>query len=80
MVAQSGLAGSTTMGRNVVMGGQSAAGGHLHIGDFAQFAARSGITKSVEGGKTYGGFPLMLQKDWLRTQLRLIKYFSTKKK
>lgn len=79
MVAQSGLAGSTTLGRNVVMGGQSATAGHLHVGDFAQIAARGGITKSIEGGKTYGGFPLMLQKDWLKTQLRMIKYFKTNK-
>lgn len=80
MVSQSGLAGSATLGRNVVMGGQSAAGGHLHIGDFAQIAARGGITKSIDGGKIYGGFPLMLQKDWLKTQLRMIKYFSVKQK
>jgi len=80
LVSQSGLAGSTTLGRNVVMGGQSATAGHLHIGDFAQIAARGGVTKSIDGGKTYGGFPLMLQKDWLKTQLRMIKYFSTKKK
>ena len=79
LVSQTGLGGSTTLGRNVVMGGQSASGGHLHIGDFAQLAARSGASKSIEGGKTYGGFPLMLQKDWLKTQLRMIKYFSTKK-
>ncbi len=79
MVSQSGLAGSTTLGRNVVMGGQAATAGHLHIGDFAQLAARSGVTKSIEGGKTYGGFPLMLQKDWLKTQLRMIKYFSIKR-
>jgi len=78
VVSQSGLAGSSTLGRNVVMGGQSATGGHLHIGDFTQLAARSGVTKSIEGGKTYGGFPLMLQKDWLKTQLRMIKHFSTK--
>ena len=30
--AQVGLAGSTTLGRNVVMGGQSATAGHLTIG------------------------------------------------
>ncbi|MBL0686291.1 MAG: UDP-3-O-(3-hydroxymyristoyl)glucosamine N-acyltransferase [Sulfurospirillum sp.] len=79
MVSQSGLAGSTTLGRNVVMGGQSAAGGHLSIGDYAQLAARSGVTKSIEGKKIYGGFPLMLQKNWLKTQIKMIRYFDTKK-
>ena len=80
LVAQSGLSGSTTLGRNVILGGQSAVAGHIHIGDFAQVAARGGVTKSLEGGKTYGGFPLVLQKDWLKIQLRMIKYFSSNKK
>jgi UDP-3-O-[3-hydroxymyristoyl] glucosamine N-acyltransferase len=31
MVSQSGIAGSTKLGRNVVMGGQSAAAGHIKI-------------------------------------------------
>ena len=78
IVAQAGIAGSSTFGRNVVMGGQAASAGHVTVGDFAQLAARSGITRSIEGGKIYGGFPLMLQKDWLKTQLRMIKYFNKK--
>lgn len=78
MVAQSGLAGSVKLGRNVVMGGQSAAAGHLEVGDFAMIAARGGITKSIAGGKTYGGFPLTLQSEWLRTQAKISKFFKQK--
>ena len=74
MVAQSGLAGSTKLGRNVVMGGQSAAAGHLEIADFNQFAARSGITKSIkEVGKTWAGFPLYEHKTWLKLQGKIAK-------
>jgi len=73
MVSQSGLSGSTKLGRNVIMGGQSATAGHLSIGDFAVIAARGGVTKTLEGGKTYGGFPLMLQRDWLRKQAKITK-------
>ncbi|WP_458699330.1 UDP-3-O-(3-hydroxymyristoyl)glucosamine N-acyltransferase [Sulfurospirillum sp. 1307] len=80
IVSQTGLSGSSTLGRNVIMGGQSATAGHLKIGDFAMIAARGGVSKSIEGGKTYGGFPLMLQKDWLKIQLRMIKFFSKKQK
>lgn len=76
LVAQSGLAGSTKLGRNVVMGGQSAAAGHLEIGDFAMIAARGGVSKSIEGGKTYGGFPLTLQTEWLKTQAKISKFFK----
>ncbi len=71
LVSQSGLAGSTTLGRNVVMGGKSATSGHLTIGDFAQIAGNSGVTKSLEGGKVYGGFPAIEQKEWLRNQAKI---------
>ncbi len=77
LVAQAGIAGSTTMGRNVVMGGQSAAAGHLSIAPFSTMAARSGVTKSIqESGLTFAGFPLMEHKLWLKLQgkiARLIK-------
>ena len=73
IVAQAGLAGSSKLGRNVVMGGQSATAGHLEIGDFATIAARGGVSKSIEGGKTYGGFPLTLQSEWLKTQAKIAR-------
>jgi len=74
MVSQSGLAGSTKLGRNVVMGGQAAAAGHLEVAPFSTFAARSGITSSIkEPGKTYAGFPLMGHRQWLKLQAKLAK-------
>ena len=77
LVAQSGISGSTTMGRNVVMGGQSATAGHLSIAPFTTMAARSGVTKSInESGLTFAGFPLMEHRLWLKLQgkiARLIK-------
>ncbi len=76
IVSQAGLSGSSTLGRNVVMGGQAATAGHLKIGDFATIAARGGVTKSIEGGKVYSGFPLMLHKDWLRLQAKISKFFK----
>jgi len=73
MVSQSGLAGSTTLGRNVVMGGQSARSGHLTIAPFTTLAARSGVTKSIKNGGVYSGFPLMEHKLWLKLQAKLAK-------
>ena len=69
--AQVGMAGSTTTGRNIVMGGQSATAGHLHLGDFTTIAGKGGVTKSLEGGKTYAGFPAIDHKTWLRLQAKL---------
>lgn len=76
IVSQSGLSGSTKLGRNVIMGGQSATSGHLSIGDFAVIAARGGVTKTLEGKKTYGGFPLMFQRDWLKKQAIIKKIIN----
>lgn len=73
IVAQCGISGSTTLGRNVVMGGQSATAGHLKIGAFTQLAARSGVTKNIEGNQTYAGFPLMEHKRWLKLQAKISK-------
>ena len=73
-VAQSGSAGSTKLGRNVVVGGQSAFAGHLNIAPFSTFAARSGITSDIkESGKTYGGFPLLEQRTWLKLQAKIAR-------
>ena len=76
IVSQTGISGSSVLGRNVVMGGQSATAGHLKIGDFTTVAARGGVTKSIEGGKVYSGFPLMLHSDWLKLQAKIAKFFK----
>jgi len=68
---QTGIAGSTTLGRNVVMASQSGATGHIRIADFTTIAARGGVTKDTEPGKTYAGFPLLEHKVWLRHQGKL---------
>lgn len=73
LVSQAGIAGSTTLGRNVIMGGQAAATGHISIGAFATIAARGGVTKSIAGGKTYSGFPLMEHREWLKLQAKISK-------
>jgi UDP-3-O-[3-hydroxymyristoyl] glucosamine N-acyltransferase len=69
--AQSGLAGSATLGRNVVIGGQTAISGHLHVGDFATIGGKSGVTKSLEGGRTYAGVPAIDHRLWLRIQAKI---------
>ena len=77
LVSQSGLAGSTTLGRNVVMGGQSATAGHLSIAPFTTLAARSGVTKSIVNKGVYSGFPLMEHKLWLKMQAKLAKILES---
>jgi UDP-3-O-[3-hydroxymyristoyl] glucosamine N-acyltransferase len=71
MAGQSGMAGSTITGRNLIMGGQSASAGHLEIGDFVTVAGKGGVTKSLESGKTYAGFPAVEHKLWLKAQAKI---------
>ncbi len=72
LAAQVGLSGSSELGRNVVMGGQSATAGHLSIAPFTTLAARTGVTKNIEqSGKTFAGFPFMDHKQWLKLQGKL---------
>ncbi len=73
IAGQTGIAGSTILGRNVVMAAQSGAIGHIRIADFTTIAARGGVTKNTEPGKTYAGFPLLEHKTWLRFQARLAR-------
>lgn len=80
IVSQVGLSGSTTLGRGVIMGGQSATSGHLTIGDRATIAARGGVSKSLKGGKTYSGFPILLHSDWLKLQAKIALFFKKHKK
>jgi len=73
LAGQVGLAGSTTTGRNLVMGGQSASAGHLHIGDFSTIAGKGGVTKSLEGNNTYAGFPAIDVKLWRKIQAKIAR-------
>lgn len=73
-VAQTGVGGSTKLGRNCVVSGQSAFSDHLSIAPFSTFSARSGVTKNIEkSGGVYSGFPLMNHREWKRLQVRIAK-------
>ena len=78
MAAQVGLAGSSVLKRNVVMGGQSASAGHLVVGAFATIAGKGGVTKSLEGGKTYAGFPAIEIKAWRKMQAAIMRLMKNR--
>jgi UDP-3-O-[3-hydroxymyristoyl] glucosamine N-acyltransferase len=73
ILGQTGIAGSTTFGRNVVMASQSGAVGHIHIADFTTIAARGGVTKDTESGVTYAGFPMMPIREWKKLQAKFAR-------
>ena len=66
LVAQTGIAGSTTLGRNVILGAKAGVAGHLHIGDRVMAAAMSGIHNDQPAGAIVGGTPAFEAKAWAR--------------
>lgn len=73
LVAQVGIAGSTTTGSNVVLGGQVGVGGHIHLGDRAMVAAKSGVHNDLELGAVVAGIPAIPHKTWLRSSAAYAK-------
>lgn len=66
LVALVGISGSTTLGRGVVMAGQSASAGHLHIGDGARIGAQAGVINNVPAGADMLGSPAQPSRQALR--------------
>ncbi|HKI70432.1 MAG TPA: UDP-3-O-(3-hydroxymyristoyl)glucosamine N-acyltransferase, partial [Verrucomicrobiae bacterium] len=57
IVAQAGIAGSTTLGRYCVLAGQVGISGHLKIGDQVTIAAQSGVASDIPAGEKVFGYP-----------------------
>jgi UDP-3-O-[3-hydroxymyristoyl] glucosamine N-acyltransferase len=66
IVAQVGIAGSTTIEDFVALGGQVAVKGHVRIGTGAQIAATSGVNGDVPAGARWGGIPARPMREWFR--------------
>jgi UDP-3-O-[3-hydroxymyristoyl] glucosamine N-acyltransferase len=64
--AQTGLAGSTVLERNVVLAGQVGSSGHLTVHEGAVVYAQSGIGGDVEKGGKISGSPAFAANEWLR--------------
>lgn len=64
--AQTGLAGSTVLERNVLLAGQVGASGHLTVHEGAIVYAQSGIGGDVEKNGRISGSPAFAASEWLR--------------
>jgi len=65
--AQTGLAGSSIIGKRVILAGQVGIAGHLKVGDDAVITAKSATSHDVENGKILSGIPAFENRDWLRS-------------
>ncbi|MGQ0723569.1 MAG: UDP-3-O-(3-hydroxymyristoyl)glucosamine N-acyltransferase, partial [Candidatus Eiseniibacteriota bacterium] len=71
LAAQSGVAGSTRIGRGVRLGGQAGLVGHIRIGDGARIGAQAGVIGDVPAGVTVSGYPARPHHESLRAEAAL---------
>ncbi len=57
IVAQAGIAGSTTLGHHCTLGGQVGIVGHITVGNNVTIGAQSGVINSIADGQTIAGAP-----------------------
>jgi UDP-3-O-[3-hydroxymyristoyl] glucosamine N-acyltransferase len=65
--SQTGLAGSSYIGKRVILTGQVGIAGHLKVGDDVVITAKSATSHDVEPGKVISGIPAFDNRDWLRS-------------
>lgn len=65
--SQTGLAGSSVIGKRVILAGQVGIAGHLKVGDDVIITAKSATSHDVENGKIISGVPAFDNRDWLRS-------------
>ena len=69
MAAQTGIAGSTKIGKNNMFGGQVGIAGHITIGDNNGIGAQSGIPNNLGSGLRVIGSPVVNALDFARQQV-----------
>ncbi len=78
LVAQVGIAGSTTLGHGVVAAGQAGFSGHLNIGDGARIAAQSGVMRDIPPQTDVAGSPSLPARDWHKQNITLRRMIEKK--
>jgi len=67
LCSQVGLAGSTTLGKNVILAGQAGVSGHCTLGDGVVVTAQSGTHGDIPAGSMVSGSPAFDNAQWLRS-------------
>jgi UDP-3-O-[3-hydroxymyristoyl] glucosamine N-acyltransferase len=80
IAGQSGVSGSSRLGRGVVMGGQSGLADHVTVGERSSVAAKTAVFHDVEPGQTVAGVPAQPISKWRRmiaAQAKLPEIWAT---
>jgi UDP-3-O-[3-hydroxymyristoyl] glucosamine N-acyltransferase len=73
LVAQVGIAGSTSIGAQSILAGQVGVAGHLTLGKNVVVAAKSGVSQNLAPHAVVGGIPAVPIQDWRRQSVVLKK-------
>jgi len=72
MAAFAGMAGSSKLGKRVMVGGQAGIMGHIEVADDVVVSSRSFMSKSVsEKGVYTSTIPAIQHNDWLRNAVHI---------
>ena len=66
IVAQTGVAGSSTLGKRVIVSGQCAITDHVSITDDVTLVQRAGVINNIDEPGVYAGTPIQPVKDYFR--------------
>jgi UDP-3-O-[3-hydroxymyristoyl] glucosamine N-acyltransferase len=73
VMAQVGIAGSSTIEDDVLLAGQAGIADHLRVGAGAQVAAQSGVIGNIPAGATVSGYPARDHRSVLRQAAALAR-------
>jgi UDP-3-O-[3-hydroxymyristoyl] glucosamine N-acyltransferase len=76
LAAQTGIAGSSKVGKNFMAGGQAGIPDHITIGDDVVIAAKSGITKDLPSGSFVSGSPHLDIRVWRKAWAAIPKLYD----
>jgi len=58
IAAQTGISGSTKLGKQCILGGQVGIAGHLHIAEGTSFGAQTGVPNNIKvPNRAFQGYP-----------------------
>jgi UDP-3-O-[3-hydroxymyristoyl] glucosamine N-acyltransferase len=68
-----GFSGGAKVGKSCIIAGQIGTNPHVTIGDHSIITARTGVTKSVKGGKMWAGVPIRDYLEWRKAQVLITR-------
>ena len=80
ILAPVGIAGSSIIKENCIIGGQAGIADHTEISSNTTILSRSGVTKSIETPGVYAGFPAKISTNFWREQAILRQLAKNNKK